>query len=87
MIKAVIFDMFETLVTHYESPVYMGKQIIEDIGDGGSFELETASSLGMKSFQAAWYLKDGVNQPAKRMKEFIQIESPLDVLYEINKVV
>ena len=32
MIKAVIFDMFETLVTHYESPVYMGKQIANDIG-------------------------------------------------------
>ena len=32
MIKAVIFDMFETLVTHYESPVYMAKQISGDIG-------------------------------------------------------
>ncbi len=31
MIKAVIFDMFETLVTHYECPVYMGKQIANDI--------------------------------------------------------
>ena len=32
MIKAVIFDMFETLITHYESPLYMGKQICADIG-------------------------------------------------------
>ena len=32
MIKAVIFDMFETLVTHYESPLYFGKQICADIG-------------------------------------------------------
>lgn len=32
MIKAVIFDMFETLVTHFESPVYMAKQISKDIG-------------------------------------------------------
>ena len=32
MIKAVIFDMFETLVTHFESPVYRGKQIANDIG-------------------------------------------------------
>ena len=32
MIKAVIFDMFETLITHYESPVYMGRQICEDMG-------------------------------------------------------
>ena len=32
MIKAVIFDMFETLITHFEAPVYMAKQIAEDIG-------------------------------------------------------
>ena len=32
MIKAVIFDMFETLVTHYNSPVYMGKEIACDMG-------------------------------------------------------
>ena len=32
MIKVVIFDMFETLVTHYESPLYMGKQISADMG-------------------------------------------------------
>ena len=50
------------------------------IGDGGSFELETAQSLGMKALQAAWYLKDGVNQPAKRKKEFVQVETPMEVL-------
>lgn len=32
MIKAVIFDMFETLVTHYNCPVYFGRQIAEDAG-------------------------------------------------------
>ena len=32
MIKAVIFDMFETLITHYESPLYMGCQIAAEIG-------------------------------------------------------
>ena len=32
MIRAVIFDMFETLVTHYESPMYMGRQMTEDVG-------------------------------------------------------
>lgn len=32
MIKAVIFDMFETLITHYESPLYFAKQICADIG-------------------------------------------------------
>ena len=50
------------------------------IGDGGSFELETAQSLGMKALQAVWYLKDGVNQPAKRKKEFMQVETPMEVL-------
>lgn len=32
MIKAVIFDMFETLVTHYKSPRYFGEDIAKDIG-------------------------------------------------------
>jgi len=32
MIRAVIFDMFETLITHYHSPLYMGRQIAADAG-------------------------------------------------------
>ena len=32
MTKAVIFDMFETLVTHYESPLYFGAEISRDMG-------------------------------------------------------
>lgn len=55
------------------------------VGDGGSFELETAQAIGMHPIQAAWYLKDGVNQPAKRKEEFVQAESPMDVLFEIAK--
>ena len=55
------------------------------VGDGGSLELETARALGMHPVQAAWYLKDGVNQPVKRKPEFVQAESPMDVLYEIAK--
>jgi len=31
MTKAVIFDMFETLITHFKSPLYFGKQIAEDM--------------------------------------------------------
>ena len=54
------------------------------IGDGGSFELETAQSLGMHPIQAAWYLKDGVSQPAKRKVGYIHAESPLDVIFEIG---
>lgn len=32
MIRSVIFDMFETLVTHYKCPLYFGEQIAEDAG-------------------------------------------------------
>ena len=32
MIKAIIFDMFETLITHFKSTLYFGKQIAEDMG-------------------------------------------------------
>ncbi|MBQ5445989.1 MAG: hypothetical protein IIT48_04920 [Lachnospiraceae bacterium] len=30
MIKVGIFDMFETLVTHYNCPLYFGEQIVAD---------------------------------------------------------
>ena len=56
-------------------------------GDGGCLELETAQSLGMYPFQAIWYLKDSVNQPAKKKVEFLQAESPLEVISEINKYI
>lgn len=32
MIKTVIFDMYETLITHYQSPLYFGKQMAADAG-------------------------------------------------------
>ena len=32
MIKAVIFDMYETLITQFESPLYYGTQMAEDLG-------------------------------------------------------
>lgn len=31
-IQAVIFDMYETLVTQFESPLYYGTQIAQDLG-------------------------------------------------------
>ena len=31
-IAAVIFDMYETLITHYESPLYFGSQMAADAG-------------------------------------------------------
>ena len=56
------------------------------MGDGGSLELETAQAVGMNPLRAAWYLKDGTRQPAKRKAEFSQAESPMDVVEEIKKI-
>lgn len=50
------------------------------VGDGGSFELETAGRLGMKPVQAAWYLQQGSSQPTWRKFGFAQAEEPLDIL-------
>lgn len=50
------------------------------VGDGGSFELETAEKVGIKAVQAVWYLKEGAAQPTKRKVEFDQMETPLDIL-------
>lgn len=54
------------------------------VGDGGSFELETASKIGMKAVQAVWYLKDGIIQPSRRKKDFIQAETPFEILEYIE---
>ena len=50
------------------------------IGDGGSRELETATALGMKALQAVWYLQEGSTQMSKPMVNFLQAETPLEVL-------
>ena len=42
MTKAVIFDMFETLITHYQCPLYFGAQMAEDAG------------IPEEKFQALW---------------------------------
>ncbi len=50
------------------------------VGDGGSFELETAERLGMRAVQAVWYLKGGTMQASKPMNNFVQAANPLDAL-------
>lgn len=50
------------------------------VGDGGSMELETAQALGMRTVQAAWYLKEGTKQPVGRKPEIEQAERPMDVV-------
>ena len=62
----------EKLGVNYEECLY--------VGDGGSQELETAKRLGMKPLQAVWYLQQGSKQPVWRKPEFVQVESPLEVL-------
>jgi len=42
MIRAVIFDMFETLITHYKCPLYFGAQMATDAG------------ISEKNFQELW---------------------------------
>lgn len=43
MIKAVIFDMYETLITLFESPLYFGTQIAKDAG------------ISEEDFQKLWH--------------------------------
>ena len=54
-------------------------------GDGGSYELETAEKLGMKPVQAVWYLQQGSKQPVWRKPEFLQAESPMEILDYLKK--
>lgn len=54
------------------------------IGDGGSFELEAATKLGMQARQATWYFQDGLQYQSKRNPKFQQLDTPLEVLNEIG---
>ncbi len=49
------------------------------VGDGGSYELETARKIGMKPVQAIWYFKEGTTQPTGPKPEFLQAKEPMDV--------
>lgn len=55
------------------------------VGDGGSQELETAKELGMKPLQAVWYLQQGSKQPTWRKPEFLQAESPMEILNHLER--
>ena len=46
MIKAVIFDMYETLITHYDSPLYFSMHMAAD------------SRIPVEEFQALWMPTD-----------------------------
>lgn len=55
------------------------------VGDGGSYELETAQALGMQTLQATWYFKEGTVHFVKRKEEFLEAAKPLDVIEYIEK--
>ncbi len=93
--KSVLFPYFDAVYLSYEQGVQKPDEEIfvrcmdelnvsADeciyVGDGGSFELETASRLGMKALQAVWYLKDGTTQTSYRKKEFIQTKTPMEII-------
>lgn len=46
MIKAIIFDMYETLITHYDSPLYFSMHMAADAG------------IPVEEFQALWMVTD-----------------------------
>lgn len=93
--SSVLFPYFDAVYLSYEQGVQkpdaeiyrrcmneLGVQPEEClyVGDGGSQELEAAKELGMNTAQAVWYLKEGTFQPTGRKAEFVQLESPMDVV-------
>lgn len=50
------------------------------VGDGGSYELETARQVGMRACQACWYFKAGTYQPCGRKKDYEQLDNPLAII-------
>lgn len=59
MIKTVIFDMYETLITHYNSPLYFGKQMAADAG------------ISEEDFQKMWRATDSERTVGKMTFEEI----------------
>ena len=47
MIRAVIFDMFETLITHFESPLYFSAQMAAEMYLPGEEHLPLATATGV----------------------------------------
>lgn len=62
MIKAVIFDMFETLITHYESPLYFGAQMARDAGVPENAFLELWEPTGVDRTIGRLTLEDALRR-------------------------
>lgn len=53
MFKAVVFDILETLITLFESPVYFSTQMAEDAG------------IPEEDFQKIWRGTEKIGQPVE----------------------
>lgn len=75
--KEIFHRCVEALDVAYHECMY--------IGDGGSFELETAQSLGMKTYQATWYFNEKNQHIWQRKRVFQELASPLQLLEELER--
>ena len=56
------------------------------MGDGGSFELETARSLGLQAVQATWYRQAAFEHKQAALRpDFPQLTGPMEVLDWVTK--
>ena len=56
------------------------------VGDGGSFELETARSLGLQAVQATWYRQPTFEHKQAALRtNFPQLSDPMEVLDWVTK--
>ncbi len=93
--RSKLFPYFDAVCLSYEQGIQKPDQEIYQrcmeslsvkpeeciyVGDGGSGELEAARAIGMNAVQAVWYLQEETTQSSKRKQDFVQIESPLDVI-------
>lgn len=93
--ESILFPYFDTPCLSYELGIKkpehsifrycMDRLSVEPgeclyVGDGGSYELETATQLGMKAVQALWYMKEGTSSPVQRKEGFFQAEKPLEIM-------
>ncbi len=75
MLKAVIFNMYETLITLYESPLYFGTQIALDVG------------IEEEKFQELWNLKEEDRTIGKiTLEEILEIILKENGCYSENKM-
>ncbi len=98
--NSVLFPYFDQVYLSYEQGLQkpdheIYKRCMRDfqvsadeclyIGDGGSFELEAATELGMNPMQATWYFQDGLQYQSKRNPKFNQLDTPMEVFEYIEK--